>query len=196
MIKKGIPGIKINYNSDRKFDEQNKYFDVTFEIAYSTGKEKGSEFISNSEIREAIKKSLKSGLQRTSIEWGLNLLFNTKTRTATWQTYYPLGPPKEFKEFKKKGIANYLELLSLLEMKKRFPSLKKLVHRIPGDPRIKQLEKRKLDLREYSFEEAIEKLREKLRKDTRKAREKKIKTKIKRIARKTKRRIGINRLRH
>jgi hypothetical protein len=189
-MRKGILGIKIKYKLSKG---RPKYFDAVFYAGYSKGNEKGNEFISSKEIRKALEALIKTKkvVRRKDylFELGsIGLMYDAKTKTAVFHSYFPLGENK--KELGGKGIANYLELLTLKEMKKRIPAIKRVKHTIVTLTRINQLKKRKIShdvakgRTSYSYREAIERLSEKLRRDIRKAKRKRIDWKTKRGLRK------------
>src|SRR3989338_5296214 len=118
---KGVWGIRIKYPKRK----------TVFRVDFSIQKRRRSflqpsEFISNKEIREAIGEYLKTtvkiekfGYMRLSIKSG---------NVAQWNAYYPADRRVFRTLFLKKGISQLLELITIKELKRRFPEIKGFQH--------------------------------------------------------------------
>ncbi len=100
--------------------------------------------------------------------------------------YSPIGKKGNQKIFAKKGIASWLELIVLKELKTRFPSAKEMFHLSSfisiSSERRKQLKKRKINSARYSLDEMIQKTRRKIMQNRSKSKAKKTsRLKLKRV---------------
>ena len=187
MGRKKVLGIRVSYPlSDFGF-----YFQPHFYIAYDFPSE---HFISSPMIRKTLSEYEKKTTAFIGTEIGnMKLTYNGKSKTTTWGAYHPIKPSL-WKLFLGKGIAQWLELIVIKDMKKEFPELKKFKHTAkPSHDRIQQLKKRgfkspfiswKPPYLTYSYEEAVSALRKQILKGRSKARKKKVrKVKLVRVAR-------------
>lgn len=174
---KKIDGIRIDYQ--QLGNTLKAYFYV--DNAQATA----PDFVSNKEIRQAIRKSQFNEKQYLGF-MELDLIDNV----GKWHFYNPFHGSHTNPIFSGKGIGGILEFRVMQEMKKRFPQLKKFKHVTTGryrlsEKRKSQLLKRGLDfygLREgYVYETAVGLLRKKIANDTIKGRASTLKPNAKRI---------------
>lgn len=171
-------GIKIVYG----YNPEKNLFRANFFISAEPNSE---HFVSNEIISSLARKELfkanilrqKKGLPFVSRKRLGGISLEVNGDTATWNDYNPF----ERFAFEGKGIANLLELITVKELKKRFPSVEFFDHfGSVSDERIAQIKKRGFDPEEdiYSFEELVKALKEKIKRDSQKAKKKVLQKKL------------------
>jgi len=124
-------------------------------------------FLSNPEIREAIRK-LRKRIDIGPREYiGLiNVTVAIKSREAKWALYFPLA--EAAKEVLNIGLPDKLELKVQAEARKKIPRIRSWFHRSPEQARKNQLIKREMSHPfTYTHEEGLARLKTKIRNDTR-----------------------------
>ncbi|MFH1587588.1 MAG: hypothetical protein ABID38_07060 [Candidatus Diapherotrites archaeon] len=106
-----------------------------------------------------------------------------------WMDYYPFSDAADTREiYRGKGIAQLLEYMVLLEMKKQYPNTKFIKHHWgPDSTRIKQMEKRDLEPgNQYPIDQEIRLLKAKIAKNAKSKwpLHKRVKSKLKKLGKK------------
>jgi len=201
------PGIWIEFSHEKPSVRDN-WFQANFSVGLRekltkttrAGRIPKKKFITNPEIRAAIRKVQRKKGYGESFPLGHLRLQKTSSTVWNWRDIFPFRDgtqvPRKFvnlNEFMRTGIATILEYWTIRKIKQVHPNLKGFIEIDPREDRRNQLKSRRLPQKEwryYSYERALELLRasmvqgvRKRKRPTAKKQKKKTAKKIKKLKR-------------
>jgi len=175
MREKTVSGIRVKFELFGNIELARLYI---WEGNRSEIKNSEEAFISNPEIRKAVKKYKEKRSADLGESFGnIGCSVSRDGKIMSWREYYPFVKYSAGKYFGGKGIAEMAEYFLMRRIEKKYPQIEKIKHNVERFDRGKQLLKRKTKFRALfgistSFKEEMEKLMKKIASNRKKAREK------------------------